>query len=160
MQVIPVDREVAEVARASGRPLTLVGVDSLRESELRCSLGICVCVLISVWKNNNTIRVYLFLKRYYNKSKQKTNSVEYLSTNERELDIISCRHSGRRQLLPCACPHLSEIINGTGRHHVVTSAGWQVTPCDPIWHVSSSSGMATLVSELLYSCYSEDTGQV
>jgi len=24
--------------------------------------------------------------------------------------------------------------------------------CDPIWHVSSSSGMATSVSELLYQC--------
>ena len=35
----------------------------------------------------------------------------------------------------------------------VTSAGWQVTLCDPIWHVSSSSGVATSVSELLYPCY-------
>jgi len=37
----------------------------------------------------------------------------------------------------------------------VTSAGWQVTRCDPIWHVSSSSGVATSVSELLvcYPCY-------
>ena len=35
----------------------------------------------------------------------------------------------------------------------VTSAGWQVTLCDPIWHVSSSSGVATSVSELLYQCY-------
>ena len=26
----------------------------------------------------------------------------------------------------------------------VTSAGWQVTLCDPMWHVSSRSGMATL----------------
>jgi len=26
----------------------------------------------------------------------------------------------------------------------VTSAGWQVTLCDPIWHVSSRSGVATL----------------
>jgi len=26
----------------------------------------------------------------------------------------------------------------------VTSAGWQVTPCDPMWHVSSRSGVATL----------------
>ena len=26
----------------------------------------------------------------------------------------------------------------------VTSAGWQVTLCDPIWHVSSHSGVATL----------------
>ena len=25
--------------------------------------------------------------------------------------------------------------------------------CDPIWHVSSSSGVATSVSELLYPCY-------
>jgi len=24
---------------------------------------------------------------------------------------------------------------------------------DPIWHVNSSSGVATLVSELLYPCY-------
>jgi len=30
----------------------------------------------------------------------------------------------------------------------VTSAGWQVTLCDPIWHVSSSSGEACC--ELLY----------
>ena len=27
------------------------------------------------------------------------------------------------------------------------------TQCDPIWHVSSSSGVATSVSELLYPCY-------
>jgi len=40
---------------------------------------------------------------------------------------------------------------GTGRN--VTSAGWQVTLCDPIWHVSSSSGVATSVSELLYPCF-------
>ena len=26
----------------------------------------------------------------------------------------------------------------------VTSAGWQVTLCDPIWHVSSRSGVATV----------------
>jgi len=26
----------------------------------------------------------------------------------------------------------------------VTSAGWQVTLCDPMWHVSSHSGVATL----------------
>ena len=37
--------------------------------------------------------------------------------------------------------------------HVNNVAGWQVTLCDPIWHVSSSSGVATSVSELLYACY-------
>ena len=29
-------------------------------------------------------------------------------------------------------------------HGNVTSAGWQVTLCDPMWHVSSRSGVATL----------------
>ena len=40
-----------------------------------------------------------------------------------------------------------------GKGGNVTSAGWQVTLCDPIWHVGSSSGVATSVSELLYPCY-------
>ena len=31
------------------------------------------------------------------------------------------------------------------------SAGWQVTLCDPVWHVSSRSGEASC--ELLYSVY-------
>jgi len=38
---------------------------------------------------------------------------------------------------------------GWGRGGNVTSAGWQVTLCDPIWHVTSRSGEA--VCELLYS---------
>ena len=33
----------------------------------------------------------------------------------------------------------------------ITSAGWQVILCDPIWHVSSRSGEASC--ELLYSVY-------
>jgi len=35
----------------------------------------------------------------------------------------------------------------------VTSAGWQVTLCDPIRHVSSRSGVTMLHCELLYSVY-------
>ena len=31
-----------------------------------------------------------------------------------------------------------------GKGGNVTSAGWQVTLCDPLWHVSSRSGVATL----------------
>jgi len=31
-----------------------------------------------------------------------------------------------------------------GKSGNVTSAGWQVTLCDPIWHVSSRSGEASL----------------
>jgi len=37
---------------------------------------------------------------------------------------------------------------GWGKGGNVTSAGWQVTLCDPIWHMSSRSGEA--VCELLY----------
>ena len=33
---------------------------------------------------------------------------------------------------------------GWGKGGNVTSAGWQVTLCDPMWHVSSCSGVATL----------------
>ena len=31
-----------------------------------------------------------------------------------------------------------------GKGGNVASAGWQVTLCDPVWHVSSRSGVATL----------------
>ena len=33
---------------------------------------------------------------------------------------------------------------GWGKGGNVTSAGWQVTLCDPMWRVSSRSGVATL----------------
>ena len=39
------------------------------------------------------------------------------------------------------------VSPATGRYLVrgnVTAAGWQVTLCDPMWHVSSRSGVATL----------------
>jgi len=42
---------------------------------------------------------------------------------------------------------------GWGKGWNVTSAGWQVTLCDSIRHASSSSGVPTSVSELLYPCY-------
>ena len=33
---------------------------------------------------------------------------------------------------------------GWGKGGNVTSAGWQAILCDPMWHVSSCSGVATL----------------
>jgi len=39
---------------------------------------------------------------------------------------------------------LIETSFGWGKGGNVTSAGWQVTLCDPMWHVSSRSGVATL----------------
>jgi len=40
-------------------------------------------------------------------------------------------------------------VIGWGKGGNVTSAGWQVTLCDPVWHVSSRSSEA--VCKLLYS---------
>ena len=36
---------------------------------------------------------------------------------------------------------------GCGKVGNATSAGWQVTLCDPIWHVSSCSGEAGLLTK-------------
>ena len=48
------------------------------------------------------------------------------------------------------CNSHSDIITHLkGKGGNVTSAGWQVTLCDPIWHVSSRSG-AVLVA---LNCY-------
>ena len=44
----------------------------------------------------------------------------------------------------------SSTIFGWGKGGNVTSAGWQVTLCDPIWHVSSRSGDGRLACKLLY----------
>jgi len=56
-----------------------------------------------------------------------------------------------RSTQPCIPPgslnRVSALI-GWGKGGNVTSAGWQVTLCDSIWHMSSRSGEA--VSELLY----------
>jgi len=61
-----------------------------------------------------------------------------------------------RSTQPCIPPGSitkSSTSFGWGKGWNATSAGWQVTLCDPIWHVSSSSGVATSVSELPYPCY-------
>ena len=47
---------------------------------------------------------------------------------------------------PCTPPgSLNRVpASAGGKGGSVTSAGWQVTQCDPMWHVSSRSGVATL----------------
>jgi len=50
-----------------------------------------------------------------------------------------------RSTQPCIPPgSLNRVpaVIGWGKGGNVTSAGWQVTLCDPIWHVSSRSGEA------------------
>ena len=48
--------------------------------------------------------------------------------------------------LDLASPRVAESSTrfGWGKGGNVTSAGWQVTLCGPMWHVSSRSGVATL----------------
>jgi len=54
-----------------------------------------------------------------------------------------------RPCIPAAS--LNRVLASLGSRHKCHSAGWQVTLCDPIWHVSSRSGKACC--ELLYSVY-------
>ena len=51
-----------------------------------------------------------------------------------------------RSTQPCIPPgSLNRVpASAGGKGGNVTSAGWQVTLCDPKWHVSSRSGVATL----------------
>ena len=55
-----------------------------------------------------------------------------MQVNSDQLSLVSLR--GR----------LIEYQLRLGKGGNVTSAGWQVTLCDPMWHVSSRSGVATL----------------
>jgi len=50
---------------------------------------------------------------------------------------------------------LVPALAGVRAGNVVSSAGWQVTLCDPMLHVSSRSGVATLRTaiHLLLTCY-------
>jgi len=70
---------------------------------------------------------------------------------------ITVRNQPTRSTQPCIPPgSLNRVPASAGWRlecHLCGSAGWHVTLCDPIWHVSSSSSVATLVSELLYACY-------
>ena len=44
----------------------------------------------------------------------------------------------------CCTSHTRNAIELLYKVGNVTAAGWQVTLCDPMWHVSSRSGVATL----------------
>jgi len=68
---------------------------------------------------------------------------------------ITVRNQPTRSTQPCIPPGSLNPVpaSAEGKGWNITSAGWQVAMCDPIWHVNSSLHMATLVSELLYPCY-------
>ena len=56
--------------------------------------------------------------------------------------------SSTQPCIPLGSLNRVRALIGWGKCGNVTSAGWQVTLCDPIWHVSSRSGEACC--ELLY----------
>ena len=68
---------------------------------------------------------------------------------------ISGCNQPTRSSQPCIPPgSLNRVpASAGGKGGNVTSAGWQVIPCDPIWHVSSSSGEASCELLGLYSVY-------
>jgi len=60
--------------------------------------------------------------------------------------FITTHTANSRSTQPCIPAGVAESSTsfGWGKGGNVTSAGWQVTLCDPIWHVSSRSGVETL----------------
>ena len=59
---------------------------------------------------------------------------------------LAGNRSHTRSTQPCIPPgSLNRVpASAGGKGGNVTSAGWQVTLCDPMWHASSRSGVATL----------------
>jgi len=59
---------------------------------------------------------------------------------------ISVCYQPTRTSQPCIAPgSLNRVpASGWGKGKNVASVGWQVTLCDPIWHVTSRSGVAML----------------
>ena len=59
-------------------------------------------------------------------------------------DTVPVCNQPTRSTQPCIPPgslnRVPALVGGKGGN--VTSAGWQVKLCDPIWHVSSRSGEA------------------
>jgi len=65
-------------------------------------------------------------------------------------DILICSNSWVNSALHPSGVTKSSTSFGWGKGGNVTSAGWQVTLCDPIWPVSSRSGDGRLACKLLY----------
>jgi len=59
------------------------------------------------------------------------------------LDYYAAVHVARSIVCVSVCLYVC-LTHRWGKGGNVTSAGWQVTLCDPMWHVSSRSGVATL----------------
>jgi len=59
---------------------------------------------------------------------------------------ISVCNQPTRSTQPCRYSRVAKSSTsfGWGKGGNVSSAGWQVTLCDPMWHVSSRSSVATL----------------
>jgi len=66
---------------------------------------------------------------------------------------VTSQQSQLTALLPCGVAESSTSF-GWGKGGNVTSAGWQITLCNPIWHASFRNPVAVWqLCELLYTCY-------
>jgi len=67
-----------------------------------------------------------------------------------------CNHKSTRSTQPCIPPGLLNrvpALTGWGKGGNVTSSGWQVTLCDPMWHVSSRRGEASYAFSFTLTLY-------
>ena len=60
----------------------------------------------------------------------------------------SARKIPKKRFYICAADKMVPILVPRPMGPSVTSAGWQVTLCDPMWHMSSRSGVATLLTAI------------
>ena len=71
--------------------------------------------------------------------RQTTTPAPYHSVFYRPDGLPATQPTTSKHCLQCFCSNTLCVLLGGN----VTSAGWQVTPCDPIWHVCSHSGEAS-----------------
>ena len=81
--------------------------------------------------------------------RQRVDRVESADSRHKPVPLARCRvhvHVGLQvnSALHPSGVAISSTSFGWGKGENVTSAGWQVTLCDPMWHVSSRSCVATL----------------
>ena len=73
------------------------------------------------------------------RSRQTTTPAPYHSVFYRPDGLPAAQPTTSKHCLQCFCSNTLCVLLGGN----VTFAGWQVTPCDPIWHLCSRSGEAS-----------------
>ena len=74
-------------------------------------------------------------------------------TEHSQYPICAALLSATQPCIPLASLNRVPVLIRGGKGGNITSAGWQVTPCDPMWHVSFRSGEACLRTAVLHLLY-------